>query len=406
MLTLAHFPYHRKINEHFKMQTKTWDYFSANKRQETDKEQFKSLLLKNTYKFDPVADPLIYDKAAIAKEKLGLTDMSVTFYQQQHSDEINASVFYFGTEVHVLFSGPIVQLLNENELLAVIAHELSHIKFYSLFDGELAITDRIIQSIANNYRSEPVYLETARLFSLYTEIFCDRGAFLVVGDVLPVISSLVKVATGLQSVNAASYIKQTDEIFNSEQGVKTAGLTHPENFIRAKAIQLWQDNPETANEAIIQIIEGSKHLDHLDLLTQQAMAVYTRKFIQLFLKPKWFQSPIVINLAKQYFDDFRNDPDLSLTDDFIALSQSYDTSIKEYLAFILLDFVLADQTLEDIPAGWAFRFSETVGIKDTFESSLQKQLKLSDRRMKEYTKKAFSAWNDVKENDSEQIYQD
>jgi Peptidase family M48 len=223
-------PYHQKVKEHFKSQLKTWDYFVIAKNKEEQLTQFKTELLKNTYKFDPATDAYIYDKINIAKEKLGLQNLPVTVYQAQHTDELNASIVYLNNEANIVFSGPVTRLLEEEELLAVLSHELSHIKLYSLLEGDLEVADRIITAIANNYNSEAAYYETARLFRLYTEIFCDRGAYSVLEKTGPVISSLVKASTGLEKVNADSYLKQADEIFANEEGIKTTGLSHPENF--------------------------------------------------------------------------------------------------------------------------------------------------------------------------------
>ena len=118
----------------------------------------------------------IYDKVNIAKEKLALQDLPVTVYQAQYTDELNASIVYLDKEAHIVFSGPVTKLFDEEELLAVLSHELTHVKLYSMLDGELEVADRIITAIANHNNSEASYYETARLFRLYTEIFCDRGA--------------------------------------------------------------------------------------------------------------------------------------------------------------------------------------------------------------------------------------
>ena len=127
------------------------------------------------------------------------------------------------------------------------------------------------------------------------------------GTTAPVITSLVKASTGLDKVNAESYLKQADEIFSAENNLKTGGISHPENFIRAKAIELWHQKKELAEEEIIKMIEGYSNLDQLDIFRQKDLADLTRKFIQLFLKPKWFQSTMVISQAKQYFTDFMLD---------------------------------------------------------------------------------------------------
>lgn len=397
--------YHQKVKDHFKQQTKTWDYFATAKNKEDQLLQFKTELLKNTYKFDPATEYFIYDKVKIAKEKLDLQNLTVTVYQAQYTDELNASIVYLNNEAHIVFSGPITKLLDEEELLAVLAHELTHIKLYSMLDGNLEVADRIITAIANNYSSEASYFETARLFRLYTEIFCDRGAYTVLEKTGPVITSLVKASTGLDKVNAESYVKQADEIFSTDTTTKTSGVSHPENFIRAKAIQLWHDKKEVAEEEIIKMIEGISDLDQLDIFRQKELAQLTRNFLQLFLKPKWFQSTMVISQAKQYFPDFTWDEKALLNEKLIDTIGTAHQSVKDYLGYILLDFALVDKTLEEIPYGWAFQFAEDMQLRDIYDTIIKKELKLSDKKLHQHKQKMLNAYYEVKENESEQIYE-
>ncbi len=402
---LQSLPYHQKVKEHFKSQPKTWDYFAIAKNKEDQLQQFKTELLKNTYKFDPATDSFIYDKINSAKEKLGLQNLPVTVYQAQYTDELNASIVYLNAEAHIVFSGAITKLLDEEELLAVLAHELTHIKLYSMLDGDLEVADRIITAIANNHNSDASYYETARLFKLYTEIFCDRGAYTVIENTAPVITGLVKVSTGLDKINAENYLKQADEIFAAESNLTTAGISHPENFIRAKAIQLWHQKKEAAEEEIIKMIEGISNLDQLDIFRQKELALLTRQFLQLFLKPKWIQSTMVLSQAKQYFTDFALDEKATLNEKLIEPFDKAHSSVKDYLGYVLLDFALVDTTLEEIPSGWAFQFAEDVQLKETYDAIIKKELKFSDKKLQQYKQKMLAAYYEVKENEGEQIYE-
>ena len=88
-------------------------------------------------------------------------------------------------------------------------------------------------------------MQTARRYQLYTEIFADRGALCVTGLLDPVIAGLVKIQTGLAQVSAPAYLKQAEEIF-AGGNVATVEHSHPEAFIRARALSLWHDEPENA----------------------------------------------------------------------------------------------------------------------------------------------------------------
>lgn len=398
-------PYHQKVKEYFSAQTNTWNFFYSTPNKENQLEQFKQDLLKNTYKFDVNADTNIYEKVNKAKELLVLQNLPVTVYQAQYTDELNASIIYLKGEAHIVFSGPITRLLNDEELLAVLAHELTHVKLCSMLNGDLEVADRIVTSIANHYNSEPAFFETARIFKLYTEIFCDRGAYNVLKNINPVISSLVKVSTGLENVNAESYIKQADEIFTSEKNLLTTGITHPENFIRAKAIQWYQQKGQAADEDLALLIEGIANINQLDIFKQKELTEITMQLLQLFLKPKWFQTAAVIAQAKQYFANFYIDEKIKLTEVFFEKIQNAHQSMKDYLSYVLLDFIWIDSSLEDIPAGWAYHFAETLQLKDALEAAIKKELKLSDKKLTLHIKNSLSAFKEVKENDSEQIYE-
>jgi len=470
-------PYHLKVRDYFKQQTSTWEFFAAARTREEQLVSFQTELLKNTYQFRRETDPALYEKIDLAREKLGLGALQVTAYQAQYTNDpdVNASIVYLHQQAHLVFSGPILERLNEPELQAVIAHELTHIRLYTLLDGDLEVADRIITAIANNYNSEPPYAgkppswkiasfphpsedgpsasasvtpfyETARLFKLYTEIYCDRGAYAVVGHRGPVITSLVKIATGLSEVNAEGYSQQADAIFSAEPGTQSAMPTHPENFIRTRALRLWEQQQvagapdpgegggvpvfgegprERANEdAISRMIEGQPELDRLDLFSQRELNDLTKLFLQEYLRPAWFHSTLVMGLASEYFSDIRfagggegaggseaggkssggsegdrieggrrgadrGDGAREKLMDAIAGAHS---SVREYFAYVLLDFALADPSLEEMPAGRAFEFAADIQLTATYEMIYKKELQLSDKKWQQHKQKVQAAY--------------
>jgi hypothetical protein len=376
---LSTLSYHEITARFFQQQSRVWQFFANHHHKEDQLKEFKSDLLKNTYKFDEAADAPLYDKVNLSKEKLGLS-LSVVLYQAQHTDETNASIVYLNNEAHIVFSGKIIQLLSEDELLAIIAHELSHVKLYTQLNGDIEIADRMITAIANHQGSTPAHYETARLFKLYSEIFCDRGAYSVTGNYAPIISSLVKLSTGLQSVNADSYIKQAEEVFAADADTKTTGVSHPENFIRARAIWLWHEKRHEAEPIIKQMIEGNINIEELDLFRQQQISTITGHLITLLLQPKWMQSPQTIALGKQYFGNLRLDqvPDKN---SLLSQLEKAHNNLRDYLAYVLYDFATADKTLEDVPLGYCFFLADELKLDKPFANAVKKERKLTDKKI-------------------------
>lgn len=377
MLDILH--YHLVTTEYFKQQEKLWQFFAHHTYKEDHLKSFKIDLLKNTYQFEESADPELFKKVQAAKEKLNLS-LPVFLYQAQNTEDMNATIAYINNEAHIVFSGKILQFLNEEEVQAIIAHELSHVQLYCQAGGEVEITDRIMNAISNHYSCTPPYYETARLFKLYTEIFCDRGAYLVTGNCDAIITSLVKISTGLQKVNAESYIKQAEEIFSLESETKTMGFSHPENFIRARAIWLWHSKNNEADAEIKKMIEGNINIEELDLFKQKHISEITERLIKLILHPEWMQTEQTLALAKQYFPNFT----LKQIPDKIELKDHLEhlhSTLSEYFSYIMYDFISADKNLEDIPLGYCFYMAEELKLDNALAATVKKERKLSEKKV-------------------------
>ena len=307
-------------------------------------------------------------------------------------EDINATIVYLNDEAHIVFSGKLMQTLNDEELLAIIAHELSHVQLYKQLDGQVEVTDRIVSAIGNHPGSTPAHYETARLFKLYTEIFCDRGAYLVTGNYRPIISSLVKSATGLQTVNADSYIKQAEEIFATDATTKTVGVTHPENFVRARAVWLWHSKGHEAESLIREMIEGHTGFDELDLFKQQTIASITQQLITLILQPSWMQTPQAIALGKQYFGSL----DLNESSEkkqLLTRIESLQQNVQEYLAYVLYDFATVDKQLEDVPLGYSFFLADELKLSEAFATAVKKERKLTDKKTASLKKQTLAEFH-------------
>ena len=368
--TLRPLPYHAALRDYLKdREPALWNWFSSAQAKMEYTESLRLELLKSTYRLDAGGHPDLYRAADEAKAQLAL-EIPLTIYQAQHVTELNAALFYIPTEGHVVLSGPALSLLTYDELKAVLGHELAHYHLWQADGGDYLVADRLLQAVAQDHRAEPSHVQSARWFQLYTEIYADRGSLLASQNIETTVAALVKMMTGLQHVSGASYLKQAEEVF-AQSKVKTAGLSHPEAFIRARALQLWPAD----DAGIAEMIEGAAAFDELDLLGQTKLASDTRCFLQALLQPKWFRTDAVLGHAKLFFDDFKpgagTDLKLSLT----------DARLKEYFCFLLLDFATADPDLDRLPLAAAFQWSQRLEIEADFEKLAVKELKLKTREL-------------------------
>jgi hypothetical protein len=122
-----------------------------------------------------------------------------------------------------------------------------------------------------------------------------------------------------------------------------------------------------------------------DLLGQARLTQTTRRLLDEFLQPKWFRTPAVIGHAKLFFDDFRPTARISAAStEADALSESLvlnlkDPKLREYVCYVLLDFVTADPELDEVPLAAALEFSRRLDIEAPFEKLAARELKMKAR---------------------------
>lgn len=384
------FPYHKNVKEYFKNQVKTWEFFEKIQQNKEEFEKFKLELLQNAYRFPK--DHQLYQLLSKVLEKISI-NQEITFYQAQYLPNSNASVAISPDEAHIVFSGDILKQLNDEELLATIAHEIGHLYLLSIEDKEYEIAERIITTIANDFRAEIEYVNTARKFNLFTELFCDRISYKVTGNIDSVISALVKITTRLEEVSVASYIKQAEEILTKD--VKSKGISHPEVFIRTRAIDLFSRKEDDFESKIINLIEDLIDIDKLDLFEQSLIYELSLSIVERFIKPNWIQSDTILALARQYHPDIKKYVQSKSSEYFLSNIQKFTDSTKDYLSYILIDFIKADKDLEDAPLYYAYIFSQEIGIVQSFEKTYKKEFKLSDKAFQDLIKKSKTVFEKV-----------
>ncbi len=190
-----------------------------------------------------------------------ILDIEVPQLYIQQNPVPNAYTLAFrGEKPFIVIHTSLLELLNEDEIKAVIAHELGHLKcehgVYLSMANIIVLATRLIPSwgvlLAESLQSQ--LLQWVRC----AEFSCDRSALLVVQKPEIVMSVLMKLTGGSPSIanklNLSAFMEQVNaykDITQSEIGqvlkeAQTAQLTHPVPILRAKEIEKWSSSPDYA----------------------------------------------------------------------------------------------------------------------------------------------------------------
>lgn len=177
-------------------------------------------------------------------------------YIRQHPVP-NAYTFAMrGKQPFIVMHTSLIDLLNPDEIQAVIGHELGHLKcdhgvyltlanLLALAASQLPFAEVLLPSLQTQM------MEWVRC----AEFTCDRAALLVVQDAKTIASLLMKLSGGSPSLsaqlNVEAFLEQArayDAAVASETGeiikqIRTQDLTHPLPVLRAREIARWFNSP-------------------------------------------------------------------------------------------------------------------------------------------------------------------
>lgn len=292
-------PYHVQLVEHLKRaESEVWSWASSFAVQEQHVQDMRAGLLRETYRLTPESHPAVYAACAAVTSKLEI-DAPITLYQAG-GESMNAALFYLPGEVHVVLYGAVLEKLGEEEFVALLGHELSHYRLWSMDGGVYHIASRILDHTLADPGAAASHINTARLFGLYTEVYADRGAAFVTGGPEASIATLVKVQTGIANVDPAAYLVQAAELEVGDQRLSQA-YSHPETYLRAQAVDKWSRGDEQLDVWLRKRLQGPLSMPKLDLIDQTELERLTRRFVARFIEQETMRTDFVMAQVKRYF---------------------------------------------------------------------------------------------------------
>lgn len=370
--------YHFAVVDYLRRyEPEVWKWAGARSTSAEQIESLRSALLRDTYRIDEEAHRDIHSALSLAMTRLGIA-APATLYQSP--GEMNASLVFVPGEVHIIAQGALLERLSGDELLAVFGHELSHYLLWSRDEASFLVADRILNDALTN--SDAIsHRETYRRYVLYTELFADRGSAIAAGAVAPAVSALVKVNTGMGMVDAAAYLRQAAEI-ESKENRRSEAPSHPETFIRARALALWWESAPDLEQWIASRLQGPLGLECLDLPGQLRMQELTRGFLAHFLAGTALASDAVLAQLRMMFPDWHDNEPVIGIEHFG--SGTTDDSVRSYLNALMLDLALVDPDQRDAALLRAGQLAKALGSFESLQKNLQRDAGFGKREMDKY----------------------
>ena len=373
--SLAPLAYHEDIVAHLRSEERhAWEWSSSGVLTH-EVGDFRDTMLRDTYRLEQAGHPQTFEACHTAMSRLGI-EAPITLYQA-NDGSMNASLVFVPGEIHIVFFGPILEKLDQAELLALMGHELSHYLLWSMGEGEHYRASRVFDHALSYPDAKPSHRETARLLSLHTELFADRGAAIAAGAPEPAVAVLVKVMTGLTNVDPAAYLRQAQEVEAASS--KSQGLSHPEAYLRARAVQLWWTGDPDLPHWLEKHLRGPLSIEALDLLGQSRLTHMTRAFLARFMTEVGESSDEITTQLRAVFPHFGRQEEVPLDLAEIGVER-IDDATRDYFIALMFDLAMADADATDATMLAAAKIAAEIGATERLTGALRRDLKWTKAR--------------------------
>jgi len=363
-------PYHREVAALLERENPASFAALAPTTRVLDDELDQSLL-RSTYRLEAAAHPRVEVATSRATAVLEVT-VPVEAYAAAGS-EPNVELVFVPDRAVLVFTGGSLEVVDDDELAAVVAHELAHHQLWTTDGSRYLAAMRLLDAAESDARTPAEYLETARRFRLATEVYADRAALAVTGDPTAAVSGLLKLTTGLTAVDPGAYLRQAAEVDFTRP---SAGATHPETVLRAWALQSWAAAPgDEADAQILAAFGPDLDLATLDLPGQDRLRGLTRDLVQVAVTEPALRSADVLELAGQYGVE----PAAPSAPASLPPLSGLPEETRRFLAAVLADLATADPDADRAALVAVLVVARRCGLGPDLLHLLSAELELAER---------------------------
>jgi hypothetical protein len=340
-------------------------------------------LLRNTYRLD--SHTALHAAGRRAADALGLPG-PVEYFQAEGGGTANVTLLHQPDRAVLLFEGPLLDLLDEDELTAICGHELAHRRLWTIDGGAFLSFDGPRDAAEAAGPPPPQYLETARRWSMACELYADRGALIACGELRTAVGALLKASTGLSTVDPDAYLRQAGEL---DLSTGSRGTSHPEGVARAWALRGW-----LAGEDVEVLLTGPLDVDGPDLLDAALLREMAGVFAGHVAALPELRTEAVLLHAGGFFDPPVAEPPppagrLPRFDEPWPVRpvdgapaprpRRLSDATRKFLCYLLLDLATVDPETGDKGLVAAMTLARRTGLSEAYDDLADDELGWTDR---------------------------
>ncbi len=332
---------------------------------------------------------------------LGIT-LPIQVFQTEGTTSELIRIYRAPDHVQLIFQAGLLSRFNEQERLAIIANELAKISLSTWDGGDLVTVEQFLRQFNLQKSCPPVFVETLRLFHLYSKVFCDRGAWKVCGDLGAVNASILLTETGDFPIRGEAASTRRGQNLTPQDNEVSLSQASTDAVARMYAAKSWRKQPAALDGDIVTRIQGPFSWKCLDVHRQSLARQMTRDLIATLLAPEWMRTAPAFAYAKLFFIDFEyREPDQKSLTDLLGKSAK---DVQEFICFTMLDFVTAERSLLEPALAYTLQLAEQWKLKPLFIEIANRELRLRKSQIKEIANNAEQLMGGAAESHSKSVH--